>query len=165
MSTFVSIATLQYYNFNGVLPGYDSLRTGRPHPTNIDPDKAAFSTAPADEDGHYAPVGMNDDEPEFNASPYGGASMAGPGSSTMPHDPYEANTYEPNAYEPNTSYGGAAAGMGTMGSRYGEDEFQSHPPATGPQMYSPPAAHELHEDSSSVHFPTANYDRIGLRQV
>lgn len=141
-----------------MLPGYESLR-GRTTVNNIDPDKAAFSTAPVDEEGHYAPVGMNDDEPEFNASPYGGAAAAGHESSTMPHDPYGHD-----AYNVDTSYGGAAPGVGSMGSRYGDHgEYSSHTP--GPQLYSPPAVHDAHDDSSSAHFPSANYDRIGLRQV
>lgn len=50
-STFVSGYTLTYWKFHGNLPGYDNrkLRTGD---NNIDPDKAAFSMAPHDEEAY-----------------------------------------------------------------------------------------------------------------
>ncbi|KAF3770825.1 hypothetical protein M406DRAFT_354579 [Cryphonectria parasitica EP155] len=167
LSTFISFATLQYYNTNGVLPGYDSLHRGRTHTMNdIDPDKAAFSTAPVDEEA-YAPLGGglhdHDDsmEPEFNAGPYGGGS-------SMHNDPDSFGT----SHHQDTSYGGAG-----MGARYDEPvgAYESHGANTayeshgsvgpgGAALYSPPQVHDEDYDSPAQ-FPAGNYDNIGFRQV
>lgn len=180
-STFISFLTLQYYNTNGVLPGYDDLHRGRTHTmNNIDPDKAAFSTAPVDEEA-YAPLGGHADptEHEFNASPYGGSSPH--------HDPDSFGAQD-------TSYGGAGAAS-TMGSRYDEPAYGGAPahsgsPAyggsghntppydmpsapyeshgsvgpAGAALYSPPPAQESAYDAPPQ-FPAGNYDNIGFRHV
>lgn len=181
VSTFISVATLQYYNTNGVLPGYDNVHRGRTHTmNNIDPDKAAFSTAPIDEEGVYAPLGgrndhdHDDEELEFNAGPYGGhqasGSMSSPygggmgGASSMPHDP---DAY--GQHHADTSYGGAAA---SMGSRYDHDgvgatayEPHGHSPAPAAGLYTPPPAHDHADFDGPAQFPAGNYDNIGFRQV
>ncbi|KAJ2968642.1 hypothetical protein NUW58_g10180 [Xylaria curta] len=47
-TTLISTYTLRYYQQNGDLPGYEKLGAGQ----NIDPDKAAFSMAPHDEEAY-----------------------------------------------------------------------------------------------------------------
>ena len=147
----LSLVTHRYYNFNGVLPGYETNRG--PRTTNIDPDKAAFSTAPIDEEA-YAPVGMNDhdDEPEFNASPYGGAAA----SSSAPHDPHDLN-----AYNMDTSYGGAAS-VHHQAFEQHPAEYQSRtsPVPAGSHLYSPPPAHDDDYDDTPAQFPVADYSRV-----
>lgn len=169
-----------------MLPGYDDLHRGRTHTmNNIDPDKAAFSTAPVDEEA-YAPLGGHADpmEHEFNASPYGGSSPH--------HDPDSFGAQD-------TSYGGAG---GSMGSRYDEPAggaygaggagrtsppyggtghvspapYESHSAGAAPYeshgsvgpagaaLYSPPPAHESAYDAPPQ-FPAGNYENIGFRQV
>lgn len=169
VSTFLSWLTLQYFNNNGVLPGYDAIhnKMGRTHTVDdYDPDKAAFSTAPADEDA-YAPLGGgihgsgrdSPDEQEFNAAPYGGA-------------PSHSNT----GYDDDTAYGGGGgAGLASVGSRYdmntayaGSSAYESHGPAPpldlgGPHahLYSPPPVEQHDEYGHPVTFPAGNYDNIG----
>lgn len=178
LGTFISWATLQYFNTNGVLPGYDSIhrKHERTHTVDdYDPDKAAFSTGPADEEA-YAPLGgglgHDSDEPEFNAAPYGGS-----------HSPsYGGPAHEPTSYggaglQADTSYGGGSHELGTVGSRYdmntayASQSYESHGPAPGSEaggphahLYSPPPA-EHDEYGHPVTFPAGNYDNIGLRQV
>lgn len=166
LSTLISWATLQYYNTNGVLPGYDNLHRGRTHTLNdIDPDKAAFSTAPADEEA-YAPLGGLHDhedpmEPEFNAGPYHSSG------SPSHHDPDSFGSSHLD-----TSYGGAAGN--SMNSRYdstydshgANPAYESHtsPGPAGGALYSPPQVHDEEYDGPAQ-FPAGNYDNIGLRQV
>lgn len=182
LSTLISVATLQYYNTNGVLPGYDSVHRGRTHTmNNIDPDKAAFSTAPVDEEGVYAPLGgrndhdHEDEELEFNAGPYGaghGGSMSSPyggaGAAAMPNDPHDPDAFA--QHHGDTSYGGAGA---SMGSRYDHDgagaggayESHGHSPAPVGRLYTPPPAHDHDDYNGPAQFPAGNYDNIGFRQV
>lgn len=148
---------------------------------NIDPDKAAFSTAPVDEEGVYAPLGgrndhdhdHDDEELEFNARPYGGhqasGSMSSPygGGSSVPNDP---DAY--GQHHADTSYGGAAAAASTMGSRYDHDgvgasayEPHGHSPVPTGGLYTPPPVHEHVDYDSPAQFPVGNYDNIGFRQV
>lgn len=169
-----------------MLPGYDSLHRGRTHTlNNIDPDKAAFSTGPVDEEGVYAPLGggrndhdHEDEELEFNAGPYGSHNAAGSmsspyggaaGASSMPHDP---DSY--GQHHADTSYGGAAAAVGSMGSRYDHDspaagagayDSHGHSPAPVGRLYSPPPAHDQAGYDGPAQFPAGNYDNIGFRQV
>ena len=151
LTTGLSLVTHRYYNFNGVLPGYETNRG--PRTTNIDPDKAAFSTAPIDEEA-YAPVGMNDhdDEPEFNASPYGGAAA----SSSVPHDPHDLN-----AYNLDTSYGGAASVHSQVFEHPGEySSHHSTPAPAGSHLYSPPPVQDDDEYDRPAQFPAADYSRV-----
>lgn len=153
---------------------------------NIDPDKAAFSTAPVDEEGVYAPLGgrndhdHDDEELEFNAGPYGGhhagGSMSSPyggaggaGDSSMPNDPDAFGQHHVD-----TSYGGAAAASaaGSMGSRYDHDgvgasAYEPHGHSTSPagRLYTPPPAHDHTDYDAPAQFPAGNYDNIGFRQV
>lgn len=170
-TTFISVATLQYYNTNGMLPGYENIHNRRTHNmNNIDPDKAAFSTGPVDEEGVYAPLGGgrndhddDDDEQEFNAGPYGSGNGNGHGtvsstsayggaSAMAPNDPHDPNAFgaHHHQYAVDTSYGGAGAaaaavdtsygGSGSMGSRY--DDIHTTTTTTGyaPHVVSPPPA-------------------------
>ncbi|KAG8159928.1 hypothetical protein KVR01_010565 [Diaporthe batatas] len=151
LSTLLSVATHRYYNFNGVLPGYETSRG--PRTNSIDPDKAAFSTAPVDEEA-YAPVGMNDqdDEPEFNASPYGG----GMGTSSTRHDAHDINPYTAD-----TSYGGAAAVHNPPFDHHGEYNTHTSPAPPAGHMYAPPPAGPAdYDDDRPVAFPSADYSRV-----
>jgi hypothetical protein len=92
-------------------------------------------------------VGMNDqdDEPEFNASPYGG----GMGTSSTRHDAHDMNPYTAD-----TSYGGAAA---LHNPPY--EHHTSPAPAAG-HMYAPPPAPADYDDNRPVAFPSADYSRV-----
>ncbi|GKT84915.1 chaperone-binding protein [Colletotrichum tofieldiae] len=159
LGVFVTLYTLKYYQFHGTLPGYDKQKLGG---DNIDPDKAAFSMAPHDEEA-YAPVQM-DDHNDDNTTLYGGTNA--------PVGGYNNGSY-------NSRYGGSSA-YGTEDddpNRYGslpsrqnaamfdsETEYHSqHPtatpaavqPYTAPEPYTAPA----YDDDRPAQFPTANYDR------
>ena len=67
-STLVSGYTLQYHKFHGNLPGYENRR-GRGGGESIDPDKAAFSMAPHDDEA-YERVNMDDNE-AYSGDQYG----------------------------------------------------------------------------------------------
>ncbi len=156
-SSFVSFYTLHFYQMNGRLPGYDALQRRN---QNIDPDKAAFSVAPHDEE--YAQVRPNDHEldPDHGgmgaaASPY---EYGGAGGST-------AGSYNDNGY-------GSAAGTSHLHAPYGPDSmgrpelnpFDDHseyrPPTGSGTAYAPPSAQDDYDDESRpVQFPTAHYDR------
>ncbi|KAI0123047.1 hypothetical protein BJ170DRAFT_123234 [Xylariales sp. AK1849] len=155
-TTFISAYTLQYYSFNGTLPGYDNVGP-RAH-QNIDPDKAAFSMAPHDEEA-YAPVhGEDHDADHHGDRPYNGDSYHSrpmfdseseyhpPHSTTpAPHDNPFDNTYRPHSTSPhNDPY---SSGYGASSSDVG-----------GPRIYAPPSAEE-YDDGRPAQFPTANYDR------
>lgn len=156
LTTGLSLVTHRYYTFNGVLPGYETSRG--PRNANIDPDKAAFSTAGLDEEA-YAPVGMNeqDDEHEFNASPYGGLGGAGASSSVAPHDPHDIN-----AYNMDTSYGGAASVSNHTFEPQPEDYLPSRTsPLPSGRLYSPSPAHDDDDfDDHPAQFPAADYSRV-----
>lgn len=172
-TTFLSIYTYKFYEWNGRLPGYDKGITNQ----NIDPDKAAFSTAPHDEEA-YSHVPMNDHDD--------------------PHDPYSssqaASAYDPSqvgggggggshvgsAYD-DTSYAGgrtASHGSGYSGAtgvqdnpfrqdnnpfdddhEYGATPHQSTANLGLGRPYVPPTAEE-YDDAAPVQFPAANYDRV-----
>lgn len=185
LGTVISWATLQYFNTNGVLPGYDAIhnKQGRPNVDDYDPDKAAFSTGPADEEA-YAPLGgglhgHDSDEPEFNAAPYGGTASPSYGGAPHGPDSYGGHntSYGGAGAQADTSYGGGSHELGSVGSRYdmntaySSQAYESHGPAPGTEMggphahlYSPPPA-DHDEYGQPVSFPAGNYDNIGLRQV
>ena len=112
---------------NNRLPGYDR---GQLNSQNIDPDKAAFSMAPHDEE--YAPVNMSDHDNNNHLHhndhdddlQYGGAgSVVGGRHSTAPHSDY-SDPYGPVG---NTSQ------VGTVSSAYQDNPFRQHEdPATNP---------------------------------
>ncbi|KAL2119224.1 hypothetical protein VTJ04DRAFT_6184 [Mycothermus thermophilus] len=153
-TTFISIWTLKYYQWHHRLPGYD--RSGPAGNQNIDPDKAAFSLAPHDEEA-YAPVNMHDqDDPHDTATEYGGGgarsdytdpySRTGAGSTTN----YAANASTVSSYHDNPFRRDQPGDMfettdtayhsGSVGGRY------THSPS--PQPF---------EDAR---FPAAPYERV-----
>lgn len=147
VSTFISIYTVKYWQWHNRLPGYDKLQLNN---QNIDPDKAAFSLAPHDEEA-YAPIntGDHDDHDEPGRGPRSDYS-----------DPYGAPS---NVSEP---YGGARK---TSNPFQQDNPFDSDTeyrrPSPGPSAissrYAPPSAQDEYEDDSRpVAFPNANYDRI-----
>ncbi|GAB1314266.1 Chaperone-binding protein [Madurella fahalii] len=159
VTTFFSIWTLKYYQWNNRLPGYD--RTKLDSSQNIDPDKAAFSLAPHDEEA-YAPVNMNDHDADHDhdtdhdtpyggarsdySDPYGGSGVGGGGARSDYSDPY-----------------GAAAGSQEAASPFDNDtEYHSgRVSAAGSRYAAPSAADDFEEDHSRpARFPAANYDRI-----
>ncbi|KAJ8128853.1 hypothetical protein O1611_g4783 [Lasiodiplodia mahajangana] len=157
-STLISAYTLRYYQQNGDLPGYESIGNTQ----NIDPDKAAFSMAPHDEEA-YAPVNMDDhhddghdDGHELHNRPYDPDSY---GSQPI----YEAET----SYQPHHTSSPAPHENPFDNSYRTHGSTSPHPspfadpyaaPSSGPQIYAPPAADD-YDDGRPVQFPTANYDR------
>jgi hypothetical protein len=158
-STLISAYTLRYYQQNGDLPGYEGIGNRQ----NIDPDKAAFSMAPHDEEA-YAPVNMDeqhdddhDDAHEFHQNrPYDTDSF---GSRPI----YEAET----SYQPHHTSSPAPHENPFDNSYRTHGSTSPHPspfadpyavPSGGPHIYAPPAA-EDYDDGRPVQFPTANYDR------
>ncbi|CCE28533.1 hypothetical protein E4U22_006099 [Claviceps purpurea] len=87
-STFVSAYTLTYWKFHGNLPGYDNrkLRTGD---SNIDPDKAAFSMAPHDEEA-YERINADDHD---TSNPYVDPARYGHANPYSHDDGNEPNSY------------------------------------------------------------------------
>jgi hypothetical protein len=149
----LSVATLRYYDFNGHLPGYENLRSKN---QNIDPDKAAFSTAPHDEEA-YAPVGMgdhDDNEPEFNAGPYGG-------SSHVPHDPHDPDAYNMSSLggrPSNNSVGNPFTDSDTA--YHGGSDYQPPSQLSGGRIYAPPSAQDDYDEDRPAQFPPGDYNRI-----
>lgn len=154
---------MQYYQFHGELPGYDKVGTGRAH-QNIDPDKAAFSMAPHDEEA-YAPINANEHDHDhddgvhhnqpYNADSFGSRPMFDSEAEYRPHstspapphdNPFD-NTYRAQSHSP--------AHDDPYSSGYG-----AQPPvgSGGPRIYAPPTAEE-YEDGRPAQFPVGNYDR------
>ncbi|KAL6849325.1 hypothetical protein ACO1O0_008864 [Amphichorda felina] len=137
LTTLISGYTMQYYKFHGNLPGYDNrkIRGGE----NIDPDKAAFSMAPHDDEA-YERVNMDDNDAFAgdqygHANPYSADDFGDPnrygGQPSRTNDMFDADTeYSSAIGTAPTSYGGAGAGAPS-------------------RTYDDPAQ-----------FPAANYDRI-----
>ncbi|KAG6008037.1 hypothetical protein E4U21_005050 [Claviceps maximensis] len=153
-STFISAYTLTYWKFHGSLPGYGSrkLRTGD---NNIDPDKAAFSMAPHDEEA-YERVNMDVDDPDHssnNHNPYvdsAGYGHANPYSHNDDDDDNHPNRYaalsshRPDLFNQDTEYtSGGGADL---------------PPAS--HTYSTGGSRPSFSDEPAK-FPRASYDRIG----
>ncbi|KAK4041661.1 hypothetical protein C8A01DRAFT_14640 [Parachaetomium inaequale] len=161
VTTFFSIWTLKYYQWNNRLPGYDRAQLNS---QNIDPDKAAFSMAPHDEEA-YAPVNVNDHEHDdhLDGSHYGGgagASVVGGGARSDYSDPYGAGTA--------SHVGGASTVSSYHDNPFRQQEanpFDSHETeyssasmsAAGGGRYAAPTAMDGFEDAR---FPHADYDRI-----
>ncbi|KAG5981641.1 hypothetical protein E4U55_002726 [Claviceps digitariae] len=154
-STFLSAHTLTYWKFHGTLPGYDSrkLRTGD---NNIDPDKAAFSMAPHDEEA-YERVNMDVDDQDHhtnnNSNPYvdsAGYAHANPYIHDEPDDDHDAGRYgalpprRSDLFNQDTEYtSGGAADLPATSHRYSG------------------ASSRVSYSSEPATFPPANYDRIG----
>ncbi|PTB42295.1 uncharacterized protein TrAFT101_008617 [Trichoderma asperellum] len=153
-TTFLSAYTLQYYNFHGTLPGYDSRKISGSE--NIDPDKAAFSMAPHDEEA-YERVNMDDHD--------------GPGAyddhNTSMNSRYGDNTpYNPDDFDDPNRYGALPPRTNSTplfdseteyhGSALGTDISHHKTPSPGP--YS--GNHADTYADGPVQFPTGHYDRI-----
>lgn len=156
-TAFLSAYTLQYYNFHGTLPGYDSRKIGGSD--NIDPDKAAFSMAPHDEEA-YERVNMDDhDAPGYDDHHTTMNSRYGDNT------PYNADDFDdPNRYgalpprsnsgplfDSETEYHGS-----NLGSNLSTDFGTHKTPSPGP--YS--GRHSDTYADGPVQFPSADYDRI-----
>lgn len=129
---------------------------------NIDPDKAAFSMAPHDDEA-YERVNMDDQEPTGN--PYGSynsshnnggyndTSYTGNGSHQYgDSNPYSADDGDPARY-----------GSGSLPPRNNalfdsETEYHSAGNAPSSMPYANPPTGNAYDDGP-VHFPSANYDR------
>ncbi|KAK3326553.1 hypothetical protein B0H66DRAFT_164239 [Apodospora peruviana] len=172
VTTFLSIYTLKYYQWNHRLPGYD--KSALPDQNTIDPDKAAFSMAPHGEEA-YAPVHMNDHDDHDHetplAGPYSADTYGAPAARISP-DPYGA----PSSRISPDPYGGPSPGVGG-GAGYGgasnapenpfrqdnpfddDTEYHPHVPSVaGGGRYAAPTTHD--EYDADARFPSANYDRI-----
>ena len=162
MTTFFSIWTLKYYQWNNRLPGYDRAQLNN---QNIDPDKAAFSMAPHDEEA-YAPVNVNDHDHDhddhLDGSHYGGAGasvVGGGGARSDYSDPYGAGTA--------SHVGGASTVSSYHDNPFRQQEanpFDSHETeyssasmSAAGGRYAAPTATDGFEDAR---FPHADYDRI-----
>lgn len=170
-STLVSVFTLKYYQTNGDLPGYEALDS---RTANIDPDKAAFSMAPHDEEA-YAPIHNNDHEDDdhrsnvhnpYSADAYGSVNSNtmfdsetaynshGGGSQAGQADPFADNAYGAQSH---TGGGGYSDNMYNSGANpYGGSQVG------GSSIYAPPTAEESYDDGRPAKFPTGNYDRTGV---
>jgi hypothetical protein len=159
-TSFLSGYTLQYYNFHGNLPGYDARKLRSGGGDNIDPDKAAFSMAPHDDEA-YERVNMDDHENNHHTtnSAYGGAGTSDYDNGYGPANPYSAadddrddpnryGTYPPRIntmFDSETEYSSGAAGGAAGG---------------GSSLYQPPHASQHPYDDGSAQFPAGNYDRL-----
>ncbi|KAI0457902.1 hypothetical protein F5B21DRAFT_55537 [Xylaria acuta] len=154
LSTLISAYTLRFYQQNGDLPGYEKIGNGQ----NIDPDKAAFSMAPHDEEA-YAPINMDDHHDDAHDE------------HNRPYDPdsfdsrpvYEAET----SYQPHHTSSPGPHENPFDNSYRTHSSVSPHPspfadpyaaPSGGPKIYAPPAADD-YDDGRPVQFPSANYDR------
>jgi hypothetical protein len=147
-TTFLSGYTLQYYKFHGTLPGYDSrqIHDGG----NIDPDKAAFSMAPHDEEA-YERVHMDDHDavgPSSSTS-YGGAGA-------YSDNQYgNANPYSADDYDDPNRYGALPPRNNAM---FDSDlEYSSGANQAPPRQSSPYGGAQAYDEPAQ--FPAANYDR------
>ncbi|KAL2145495.1 hypothetical protein VTI28DRAFT_7131 [Corynascus sepedonium] len=155
VTTFFSIWTLKYYQWNNRLPGYDRAQLSS---QNIDPDKAAFSLAPHDEEA-YAPVNMNDhdhDDP-LDGSHYGGAGSAVGGRSDY-SDPYGLGTTVGGASTVSSYHDNPFRKQEASPFDGQDTEYHSGSLSAAGGRYAAPTATDGFEDAR---FPQADYDRIG----
>lgn len=161
LSSGVSIYTLRHYRFHGELPGYDKQRIRN---NDIDPDKAAFSMAPQDEDA-YAPVQMDD----HGETSYGsGGNGSGGVFNDNPYRTGGSNTYGQEDDDPNR-YGSLPSRHNAMfdsETEYNSQQpYGSQQPSVGagpvrqPSPYAPPVVQDDPFDDHPAQFPSANYDR------
>lgn len=174
-TTFLSLYTVKYFEWNNRLPGYDKVQINS---QNIDPDKAAFSMAPHDEEA-YAHVPMNDHDNDHHAGPphhddrdydnnttYGGASSSHVGSYHEPEN-YGDPRRESYGHQDAGYGGGVGAGTSPAENPFRQDnpfdsdnEYQPNPATAVGRPYAPPTAHDDYDDDRPVQFPAANYDRV-----
>lgn len=174
VTTFISIYSVKFWQWNNRLPGYDKIqRKGGGDIDLADPDKAAFSMAPHDDEA-YAPVHMDD----HDADPRRGAGAGAGGLGADPHsdpfaDPYGAPSHVSDPYaassvvgsQVSTSYGGAQENPFRQDANpFDSDNERDYHRPTPPQAagrYAPPTAQDdFEDDTRPVHFPNADYDRI-----
>lgn len=154
VTTLVSGYTMQYYKFHGNLPGYDNrkIRSGE----DIDPDKAAFSMAPHDDEA-YERVNMDDTEVGGGASAYGASSSLGGEPYSQGGEPYShVNPYSADDFDDPNRYGSASSrnhGMFDNTTEYSSGGLGNAPPS---MPYG--AQSEIHDGPAQ--FPSANYDRM-----
>ncbi|KAI0537804.1 hypothetical protein GGR58DRAFT_327770 [Xylaria digitata] len=153
LSTLISAYTLRYYQQNGDLPGYEKIGSHQ----NIDPDKAAFSMAPHDEEA-YAPINMDDhhddvhndhDNRPYDPNSYGSRPIYEAETSYQPHHtsspaPHE-NPFD-NSYRPHST------------SPHPDPFANPYSTSVGSKIYAPPA-NDDYDDGRPVQFPSGNYDR------
>ena len=168
VTSFLSIYTLKFYQFNGRLPGYDKIQARRAQ--NIDPDMAAFSMAPHDEEA-YGPVSSNDrDDDHHLAHEHGGGDHHdggfGDGGGGGVEDPYgptpptggrQENPFDDRHdldYRPQA--GAAGHGPSPFDDRH-EADYRATSSSGRP--YAPPRADDDYDDERPVQFPVGNYDR------
>ncbi|KAI0119610.1 hypothetical protein F4814DRAFT_439136 [Daldinia grandis] len=147
-TTAVSVYTLRYYQRTESLPGYENIGTSQ----NIDPDKAAFSMAPHDEEA-YAPVQMDDHhEDDRNDGPYDPDSFGGRFDNDTAYRPHSTSPAPlENPFDTYRTHSTSPAHSDLYGDPYGSQTSRPH-------IYAPPAAEE-YDDDRPVQFPNANYDR------
>ncbi|KAF3069002.1 hypothetical protein GL218_08221 [Daldinia childiae] len=147
-TTAVSVYTLRYYQRTESLPGYENIGTSQ----NIDPDKAAFSMAPHDEEA-YAPVQMDDHhEDDHHDGPYDPDSFGGRFDSDTAYRPHSTSPAPlENPFDTYRTHSTSPAHSDLYGDPYGSQTSRPH-------IYAPPAAEE-YDDDRPVQFPSANYDR------
>ena len=166
VTTFLSIWTVKYWQFHNRLPGYDR---GQIPAHDVDPDKAAFSMAPHDDDA-YERVNMDDHEEDarrparYDADPYGAPSEA-----SNPYaggSAYGASSVASRT-DVSTSYGGARENPFRQqdNSNPFDSDSEYHRPSPGPQAggrYAAPSVHDDMDDDRrpAAAFPSADYDRI-----
>ncbi|KAI8966120.1 hypothetical protein F5Y11DRAFT_213314 [Daldinia sp. FL1419] len=148
-STAVSVYTLRYYQRTESLPGYENIGTSQ----NIDPDKAAFSMAPHDEEA-YAPVQMDDHHDEdHHSGPYDPDSFGGRFDNDTSYRPHSTSPAPlENPFDTYRTHSTSPAHSDLYGDPYGSQTSRPH-------IYAPPAAAEEYDDDRPVQFPSANYDR------
>ncbi|KAK4127398.1 hypothetical protein N657DRAFT_641383 [Parathielavia appendiculata] len=167
-TTFLSIWTLKYYQWNHRLPGYDRAQL---KDQNIDPDKAAFSMAPHDEEA-YAPVNLSEHDHD---DPHSGPHYAGAHSDYS--DPYgptvgsQVGGARSDYSDPYGPAGGSQVGAASTVSSYHDNPFRQQEAnpfdndadyhsgrvSAAGSGYAKPTATDEFDDAR---FPHANYDRI-----
>jgi hypothetical protein len=154
-TSFLSGYTLQYYNFHGNLPGYDArkLRSG----DNIDPDKAAFSMAPHDDEA-YERVNMDDRDHDTTNSAYAGERYDSNSYSSSNNNYAQANPYNARDDDDDRSMYSAHP---SRGNTMFDSETEYNP---GNNAYQPPLPNQGGYDTTPAQFPTADYDR-GLNRL
>ncbi|KAK3327165.1 hypothetical protein B0T19DRAFT_154954 [Cercophora scortea] len=161
ITTFISIYTVQYWKWNGCLPGYDTLK---PNSHEIDPDKAAFSMAPHDDEAYTAVNSTDHDhDQDSDMHPVTAAPRSDYSSDPYASDPYGAPASDPFASAPSragsrTSYAAPVHENPFRQDNPFDSDNEYHatppPPVAG---YAPPTALDEYEDAR---FPAAPYDRI-----
>ncbi|KAI1479734.1 hypothetical protein K445DRAFT_322034 [Daldinia sp. EC12] len=147
-TTAVSVYTLRYYQRTDSLPGYENIGASQ----NIDPDKAAFSMAPHDEEA-YAPVQMDDHhDDDRHDGPYDPDSFGGRFDNDTAYRPHSTSPAPlENPFDTYRTHSTSPAQSDPYGDPYGSQTSRPH-------IYAPPAAEE-YDDDRPVQFPSANYDR------